>query len=239
MKKFHRALFIVLIILFQNKLQAQQQLKGIEMLEIVKISEAYRAIPNLSFSIDYTYADSANTTLIAEQLSGISKVGSGLYWTMIDSVESLQGSEFNIVAYHSDSTIVVSNRSKYGNILRVPFLDSAFRKANVDSLRIDYVNSTTKELVALFKPGGPYSKYVLRYNPQTYLVNSIEYYLKDSDLPNIPSGTAVITVSISNYSTAFIDPAIFNEGRFIYRQNGQLAKTSAFSNYALINNSSN
>src|ERR1700694_3864092 len=114
--------------------RAQQVEKGFELLQLVRIAEMYKAVPNLSFSVNYTYADSTHQDSLLEQLSGSSKMSAGRYWMMLDSVESVQGSQYNLVVYHQDSTIAINARREYGNQLRLPFLDSMFRNNNLDSL---------------------------------------------------------------------------------------------------------
>ena len=101
---------LVLPLLFSLKSFSQEVPKGFELLELVKISEIYRLSSDISFDMAFTYADSAQPNTIMEQLQGSYKIHHGNYWGIIDSIEYLQGSLYNLAVFHNDSIINVSNR---------------------------------------------------------------------------------------------------------------------------------
>jgi hypothetical protein len=240
MRKIRTVSCLIMGIFIWQSSYGQQKEKGFELLQLLKISETYKNARNLGFDMDYTYADSASPNTIVEHISGISKASNGFYWTLIDSVEIIQGSQYNLAIYYSDSTIIVNDKKEYGDLLKMEFLDSMFRKSNIDSLSITVVNDSTWQLLALFNPSSGFSQYKLLYDPKTFLVKSMQYYLKEfTDLDTITSGTALIKLTINNYIFSNVDQTLFNENKFIYKQDGQILKKPAFSNYSLINNSVN
>ena len=224
-----------------TKAGAQQQVKGFELTEIVKLAEAYRNAPNLSFDLSYTYADSANPTTILEQMSGSTKISGGKYWSKLDSVEFVQGGRYRLAVYHEDSTVVAADRAAYDDFLRLPFLDSAFRQANVDSMKVTTVSGPLWRLQIYFNPSSGFSKFVLEYDKNTYRTTKIEYYVKNSPVDNTGTaiGTAVITLTVSNYSLLPVDPLIFNEEKYIYKSNGVLVMKPTYAHFTLVNNTSN
>src|SRR5689334_9120434 len=112
MKVVLKSVFIC-IVLFSNSVNAQSVPKGLEIMEIIKIGEAYRTASDLSFDMNITYADSATPKSITEQIAGNYKIHGGKYRGIIDGVEFLQGSQFNMAVYHSDSVIVITDRQEY------------------------------------------------------------------------------------------------------------------------------
>src|SRR5438067_10655023 len=91
-------LFVLLAILRSFNVHAQV-VKGNEMAEILQIADTYRQFPNLSFTINYTYADSTQPSTIIQQLSGTSQISNGNYYTYVDSVIVLQGGVCNLAIF--------------------------------------------------------------------------------------------------------------------------------------------
>lgn len=219
--------------------RAQAQVEtNFELLQIVKIAEIYRQAPNLSFSATYQYADSTSPGTVLEQVDGIYKMSAGRYWIVLDSTEQLQGSLYNLTVYHEDSTISINKRQDYAGNLRLPFMDSAFRTSNVSSMSITEYDDSTRKLIIYFKPGSNFSQYEMKYDKYNFYMRSMKYYLRNvmNDGTGVTSGTAVITMTLGSYSTAAIDPALFNEEKFIYRSGGQFHLQPAYAGYSLIVN---
>jgi hypothetical protein len=209
-----------------------------ELLQIVKVAEIYRQAPNLSFSAAYRYADSSLPDSILEHVDGLYKMSTGRYWIVLDSTEQLQGSLYNLTVYHEDSAISINKRQEYAEKLRLPFMDSAFRNSNVSSLSITEYDDSTRKLTVYFKPGSNFSQYEMKYDKYKFYMRNMTYYLRNvmNDGTGVTSGTAVITVAFSNYSTAAIDQSVFNEEKFIYKSGGQFHVQPAYSNFSLIVN---
>jgi len=229
---------VLLLILLQSgyPVLAQQVKAGMELLEILRISETYRLAPNLSYSMTYTYADSANQGNPIEQMYGSSKISDGRYWSMLDSVEFLQGYQHGVTVMYADSTIVVNSRDDYGKIISLPFLDSVFTQANVDSMSIVVHNDSTYLLTVFFKPEASYRSYKIYYDKNKLLVRKIDYYLKNQVINEETIGTVLISLTLSNYSLNTIDPEIFREDRFIYKSNGVFYGKGVYDGFNVINN---
>ena len=231
---------------------AQSVIKGFEYGEIMNIAEAYRQAPNLSFDLQFNYADSVRQDSIVEQINGSYKLQNGMYWAIIDSTEILQGTNYNVSVFHYDSVIAVANPQRYTNVLQLPFLDSLFRAQNIDSMNVTNVNDSTRSLRMYFNPASFYSSYVINYDLNTYLMNSITYFVKtpayedldgDEDSGHLDgdegSGISMIKIIFSGYSYQVIDNSYFDESKFIYRQGGQFFTKPDYANFQLMVNMPN
>lgn len=217
---------------------AQQRVEnGFELLELIKIAEAYKAAPSLSFDLNYTLADSTVPGEPFESIYGSAKINEGRYWTMLDDVVFVQGQEHNLTIYHADSMIVVNEMSEYGEIFKLPVLDSLFRDAHIDSIHVQQIDDTSRVINFFFNAQSGYSKYKLYFHKFNYRIKKLEYYVK-----NLPSNdgttvlTGLVTVNVSNYSTTAFSNEIFREDTYIYKQNGDVYARGAFLGYKVLNN---
>lgn len=228
--------YLAIALLLSLRGFSQEVPKGAELAEFIKISEAYRQLPDLSFNMAFTYADSAQPNTILEQLQGSYKIHNGKYWGMLDSIEYLQGSVYNLAIYHRDSIITVNDRQEYAGVLQIPMMDSLFREANVTSMQVTRLNDSTRSLVALFSPQSQYRRYEIQYDLKTFLIRKVKYYLPDPEHSDTPGSSGVICVSInfSNYSAQLISEDYFNESKFIYRQTDQVVPAPSFAGFRVV-----
>ena len=236
MKETFKCVFIC-IVLFANNVNAQSVPKGLEIMEIVKIGEAYRTASDLSFDMNITYADSATPTSITEQIAGSYKIHAGKYRGMIDSVEFLQGSEFNMAVYHSDSVIVITDRQEYTSVLQLPLMDSLFREANVADMSVKDVDDSTRLLSILFKSQSPYHSYELKYDIATNHIKQVKYYLAEmaSDTQGA-SGVVCIAMNFSNYSENVIDDDEFKESKYVFHFGDEIKLQPPYEGFRLMIN---
>ncbi len=226
----------LLLIIFSMDVSSQQIVKGFEIPELLKIAEVYRNSPNLSFNINYTYVDSAYPANIIEQYGGSYKIKEGKYWSMLDSMEYIQGNQFNVTVFHKDSIIAVMDRTVYGSLFQISVLDSVFRAGNVNDINVVELNDSTRSFLVRFNSDAYYNKYEIKYNLNNYRINSVEYHIKDYTDSVNTSGVGIITMTFSNYSESAIDPEIFNEGKFIYREGSLIWARSLYTTFKLIVN---
>jgi hypothetical protein len=229
------ALQLVIICTVTLSSFGQNVVAGFEIQEIIRISEVYRKLPYLSFNATYQYADSAAPTVIKEQIAGQYKIHEGRYWAMLDSTELVQGYNYKLTVYHDQKFLVVGRPDGvYSSVTQLPLLDSLFNARFVDSIHVYTVNDSTNRLEIEFKHDSPFRYYETYYNPVTYMVDSLKYYQKDTDPEEGASGTSVITVTFSSYSSAVIDEEYFRESKFIYRNEANFYPKEEFSEFELI-----
>lgn len=230
--------WLVLALFISFKGFSQEVAKGLELMEIVKISETYRLAPDISFNMSFTYADSTRPNTILEQINGTYKIHNGKYWGMLDSIEYLQGGLYNLAIYHKDSVIAINNRQEYASVLQIPVMDSLFRQANVAKMGVTKLNDSTRSLTIIFTPQAAYRSYELQYDLNNFLIRKVKYYLPDAGSDNInSSGVVCVTINFSNYSSQALGEEHFNENRFVYRQNDDIVAQPAFRGFRIINNS--
>jgi hypothetical protein len=217
-------------------LNAQLQVeKGFEFQEIVKIAEMYKNAPNLSFTIDYNYADSLHPDSTLEHLAGSCKMSDSRYYTNLDSAEYIQGYQYNVAVFYRDSAIIVNDRQEYADLMKLPVLDSVFNGAYVDSMKIVAIDTASNTLYLYLSPSSPYSKYYLIYSPLNYRILGIGFYIKNAPIGEA-IGTAKVSISFSNYSTNPIPQDTFWEDKFIYRQSGEVRLKPTYASYQLLDN---
>jgi hypothetical protein len=239
MNTMKHVLFFLLALSFKAGAQGgkpQPQHRGAELLEILRIAEVYRQTPSLSFDMVYTYHDTIDIETPIETVTGSSKISNGNYWTILDSTEFIQGYRYSVSVFHQDSTIVVGDRQEHSNVMQLPLLDSLFRGANVDSILIYPVDDSTNEVNIIFETDAAYQAYKLFYHPQTYLVRQVQYYLRGIADDRITTGTAIITLNISNYSEAPVDQQLFREDRLIQPSPEGFQGKGSFAGFKIINN---
>lgn len=234
MKQFIKYILILLVAI-PAKIFSQEVPKGLELVEIMKIAETYRSTTDLSFSMLCTYADSAAPATIVEQLAGRYKIHEGKFWSMLDSIEYLQGGLYNMAVYHKDSVIIISNRQEYTSVLQLPLMDSLFLEASVAGMMVTRVNDSTRALKILFTEQSPYRSYEVQYDLSSYLIRKVKYYLAGAagDTPG-GSGVTLITMNFDNYSDAVNSDEYFKESKFVYRHVDEILAQPAYSGYKII-----
>jgi hypothetical protein len=228
---------LVLLAFSTSELYAQDIPKGLEQMEIIKVAEAYRTATNLSFDVNFTYADSATPASVTEQMAGAYKIRQGKYWGIIDSVEFLQGSQYNMAVYHHDSVIVISGRQEYTSVLQLPLMDSLFREANIADMSVRNLNDSTRSLRILFNRQSPYHSYEMEYDMITYRIRRVKYYLTEM-APDTPgaSGVVCVTIQFSNYSENMLSDDAFSESKFVYRFADEVKLQPAYRDFRLMMN---
>ena len=210
---------------------AQSVTPGLEMGELIRIGYTFRQVPNLSFNINYKYADSTAPSTILEQVNGQYKIHDGRYWAMLDSTELVQGNNYSLAVFHEDKVISV-HKPQYmdAKIMQLPVTDSIL-SLYTDSIRVTQLTDTTRLLNIYFKPAIPYSGYQIRYNSVSYLVDSLQFYQRE--INDSTTHTSFIKVKMTNYSEAVISEDYFMESKFIYRD-GTFYKRPDYSDYELV-----
>lgn len=236
MKMYFKCVLLIWMVSF-SKAQAQSVPNGLELMEIIKVNEAYRTAADLSFDINITYADSATPTSITERVIGSYKIHGGKYWGLIDNVEFLQGNQFNMAIYHNDSVIVITDRQEYTSVLQLPLMDSLFREANIADMSVSDVNDTARSLRILFKGHSPFHSYEMKYNNVTYRITQVKYYLTETEMDATRANTVVcVSMNFSNYSEKLVSDDEFKESKFVYRFNDGIKLQPAYAGFRLMIN---
>lgn len=226
---------------FQLQAGAQQVEKNFELGEIIRIAGAYQEVSYLSFQTQMIIADSAykccdgTSTPQADTLFGQYKLHDTRYWSMLDSVEYVQGYMYNLALYHADKLISVAKPSFENRVMMLSILDSTFQQAHVNAMSITQVDSVTRSFTITFNAQSRYSGYDLRYDKNTYMLKSIVYYLKNGyERDNGTTATAKITVNFMNYDTSEISNDYFLEDKYIYKDASGFKTKPSYNGYQII-----
>lgn len=221
-----------------GKAQAQQVEKNAELGEVMRIVAAAQDIPFLSFQLRTIIEDSASDIELSPQkdtINGIYKQHQERYWAMLDSVEYVQGFNYNLAVYHDEKLIAVGKPSFNNPALQLSLLDSSFQQAHVRSMSITQIDSTRREFKIEFYSKSPYSGYQMHYNPNTFEVYSITYYLKNGYARiDETMTTAKITTTFFNYSTAEFSRDYFLEEKYLYKGSDGFNARTAYAGYQIV-----
>lgn len=230
--------YLVVLLLCKGVFSFSQAVpRGTELQELLKITEVYKNAPSLSFDLKYTFADSLTWTDLTDSMFASCKLGYGKSFISNSDFESLSGFEYNVTVDKEDSFIYAMRRSSEESILQAPLMDPVFRKAHVDSMRVDVINDSTWQFLAFFKTESFYSYYEMNYDPGTGFIKRINYHGRnDPGAHDIPADHIVCaTIYLTNYSEATIDPVTFNESRYFYKLNGTLYLQTAWQDFQFEN----
>lgn len=228
--RYSYLLLLVVSLCWNSIVKAQEVPKGLELFELANVMDAYKQTQDISFDINFTYADSSNLDSLMEQVNASYKIHKGKFWGSIDSVEFLQGSQYNLAIYHADSLIVVNKRQENMPLMQAPIMDSAFMEANVDSVTVTRISDTIRSLIIQFKPGSFYHRYEIQYDVNTYYVKKITYYITDLDDAG-PSGVTCVKATFTNYCNCTVTDQFFDESKFLIVQGGTLQPSAAYAGF--------
>ena len=235
-RNMKKQFFIALVLLIAAvKGNAQPVPKGTEIQELVWVSEVYANIPSLSFSLNYSYADSLypNTLLDSSMLT--CKLSKGKSFTSNSEVEYLQGREFNIYVSKDDSLIIVTAAQDVKSLFKAPLLDSTFRNGHVTGMGTWTINDSTRKLCVSFRPESYYVNYTMLYDPRNGFVKSISFCTRNIyGMYGLATDHILkTTMTMKGYSTAPVEAILFNENRYVYRLNGALYLQPAWGGFSL------
>lgn len=229
---------LIFSLLLAGKSGAQQVEKNAELGEVIRIVAAAQDIPFLSFQLTTIIEDSLNSPAYYSQkdtIKGIYKQSDGRYWAMMDSIEYVQGFNYNLALFHSEKLISVAKPSQAHPGMQLSLLDSTFQAAHVKSMTITQLDSVNRLFKIEFTSESPYSNYEMRYNMNTYQVNTVTYYIKNGyTRENETTSTAKITTTLFNYSTAPFDRDVFREEKYVYKSAAGMAARAAYEGYQII-----
>ena len=216
---------------------AQPPTAQLGMQDMIRLNQVYRMAAYLSFDVDITYADSTTPGTFTEEMSGLYQIHDGRFRYLLDSTEIVQGNNYNLVVYHDDQLIAISKPQAYPDLLNSANLfDSTYARLYITTVTVNNLSDSVRVLKVSFKAAQPYSKYEITYDPRTYLLRGLKYYIHDRavDQVNGSSGTSVVTMKYSNYSTNVIGENNFRESKFIYKDGDSFYAQAPYSNFRIV-----
>ncbi|MET0637785.1 MAG: hypothetical protein ABWZ25_17275 [Chitinophagaceae bacterium] len=209
---------------------SQPFVPGDETHELQRISKMYGRQNSLSFDITWQYRDTISQILPDEQMSAHYRLSEGRYHARFDSLEIIQGFNYNLVVYHDMKIIVLSKPQVLSKAMfQVSVLDTLFQQNLLSAMTVTIKPDSSRVLNIRYGPGEKF-EYQVFYKPSTYRIDSVKYAAPD---PNSDSGVQYIVARYGNYSTAAIDESCFMEGKFVYNDGSRFFLKPGFSTYEL------
>lgn len=213
---------------------AQAVPAGLEVFEFTKISETYRLHPHLSCTATYYHADSAHPNTIVDTTVRNWQFSNGRYrrWGN-NGKEQLNGGNYCVNVNFNDSLFTVAPRNKYSRVLELPFHDSLFYATYTQSITVTALNDSTRRITVGFIPQSVYQNYQIDYNRRNYTIRRISYRFRGQPNTNVPGSTGVVNVTVvfSGYSAASLSYMLFDEMKYIRKQNGEIQVQPAYAGY--------
>lgn len=225
-------LFLAAIILCTtNTALGQMDSASNAVMELLKMQSRYLDAVNLSFDVKFLSTQKDSTGLyVTDSIFGVYKVSGPNLWAIVDSVEQIQNEQYTVTNYLADSTLFISKPDvNPKTVFPHNFLDSTFLQYEVSRMAISNNGGVQKRLTMFFNTESPYLSYDLYYDSTTYLINKLEYKLKDN------SDYIKITLVFGNYQTTVIDQTVFSTSKYFTERDRKYIITQAYRNYQLIN----
>lgn len=157
---------------------------------------------------------------------------------MNDSLEIVQNNLFNLVLYHDRDVAVLSRPVDLTkHLYQANLNDPTFHKLYITGMNVSVVGSFRK-LSYQFKPGSPYGKFDIIYDPSNYRIQKIEYQVRKDPFSTGQSTSDDhfdVNIVFSGYQTGGFDDTVFSTDPYVLRKQGVLNMVAPYSDYQLIN----
>jgi hypothetical protein len=216
----------------QAQIQAPRPplLKGMELQELQILVNRYQQFDNLVFDTRITKADSASPNVITDSVLGHFELQGSRSVVVIDSVEIINGNDYNVTLFHREREILISNKAQANNrVLQVPLSDSLFMQANIDSVYFAQQNDSIKTIHFRFHPFANFYWYQIKYNRYTYLIQQTKLCAKGGGTPNF-----IVSYDFMNYGPGSAKAELMTETRAVERSvNGGFSSRTAYGGYTV------
>ncbi|PSL46713.1 hypothetical protein CLV51_103694 [Chitinophaga niastensis] len=210
--------------------------KAIEILD--KVSKSYGA-GELSFDLNYTYANEHQPGVLLDSLHGSMQLSQGNYRSAIGNTILLKNSHYNIAVFKEDKLIHVSKPMLSDSLDASPLgmIAASIRQAGIKTCQITRKGDIT-QIHFTFPPDNVYKYMEIKLDNKNWHINQLQFVIKSSMLSE--SGQvagegyeayALVKASFYHYKTGHTDPAIFNENQFFTRKADTLIPAPAYEDY--------
>lgn len=228
--KILKTLAILITLFFSEKSFSQVDSASLCLLDMIRLKSNYTEGTDLSFNVTFFYTEKDSTGLyVTDSLNGSYKIKGNNFLSNVDSVVQVQNEQYALTIY-SDEKILLIQKPDFAlkTIFSKDLLDTAFLQLDVSGMTMSNYGANQKKLCVSFKTESPYQSYDMYYDTTTYLVNKIEYKLKqDTDYIKI-------AMAFSNYSDTPLDNSIFATTSYFTKNGNEYIPTEEYSEYELI-----
>jgi len=236
-------LFATILCLFESSVTAQtKDSTALIIDELKQIQKAYTQSSSLSFNMQYRYANESKPFVILDSVSGKIEMQNGNCHYIMDSIETIKNGRYSIILFKENNMMYLSKpveADQGQNPLMM--LDSALIKS--PGMLYSVKQSTSiKQITLLFPKGMMYKKIDFFIDNKTGFLSKAIYLMKtqllmDDQNENIDKKQydeyARVELNITQYSTATIDPSVFDEQKYYTKQGKDFKTTESFKQYKI------
>jgi hypothetical protein len=208
--------------------------------DILRINAAYSKFTDMSMNITYKVFLNPTTTLPYETEVGIYKQHGNLRYSKLKEIESLQNTNYLIVADNEQKRIVVGNPVKFNPAkITLMNLDTALSTCST----VTYINSSTEQggYRMVFKPTivSQFDIIELYFNKKTYVVEKMVFFYRQKMKLAIEEDAIAenpkLEIRFSKFDFGKInDEDFFSEKKFIERSDKKYIASAAYSGYKIV-----
>lgn len=206
--------------------------------EVNKIQEAYKEQRHLSFSVLYRYTSANNPSVILDSAAGFFKLSGSRYWGILDSMEFLQDSQYNVMLEKETKLIRIAEPQEvYPAIINLSLFDSAAREGSTG--QENYILQTAvrgdeKSITIQFKNESlPYRECSIVYDSKTYLVKKLSYTVTNADDEYNNGEMVKVTAFFSDYSSAELEESDFSSGKYFIKKEHSFVAVAPYAEFEL------
>ncbi|MGN8038219.1 hypothetical protein ACTJJ0_24230 [Chitinophaga sp. 22321] len=208
--------------------------KAVEMLE--KASKAYDS-GQVSFLINYTYANEQAPTVLLDSLSGEVMMSGRNYFSRMRNTTFLMNQHYSVAVFNDDKLIHVSrpvNRDSIG-VTPMQMVSGAIRQAGIKSCAVSSKGDTAR--IRFTFSAATYKYMEIQLDTRNWRIHQLQFVVKSDAAPgegesyNTNTGYALVKASFHHYSNKEIDPVVFDERQFFSRTATSLIPATAYQDY--------
>jgi hypothetical protein len=206
--------------------------------EVTKIQAAYKNQQHLSFSVLYRYTNANNPAVVLDSAAGFFKLSGTRYWGVLDSMEFMQDSQYNVLLERESKLIRIAEPQEvYPAVINISVFDSA-AKAGSEGKENYSIQMTTRgderSITIQFKSSSvPYRECNIVYNSKTYLVKQLGYTINNSDDEYNNGEMVTVTAFFSNYSSAALEERDFSSSRYFIKKENSFVAMAPYEEFEL------
>lgn len=206
--------------------------------EVSKIQTAYKNHKHLSFSVLYRYTSANNPAVVLDSAAGFFKLNGSKYWGVLDSMEFMQDSQYNVLLEKESKLIRISEpKEVYPAVINISVFDSAARAGSDEqenyTIQISEMGDEKRIIIQFKNAAVPYRECSILYDSKTYLVKQLRYTISNSDDEYNNGEMVTVTAIFSNYSTSVPDGDVFSSSRYFTKEAKSFIARAPYIDYEL------
>jgi hypothetical protein len=206
--------------------------------EMARLQQVLHDTTHLSFTAMFCFeqADSATVRDTMHLSYQVSKYRFRIVAN--DSLEAVQNDFYNLALYHDRDMAVLSrplDLVKY--MFNANITDTVFYRSYINKVTVADTGSYRK-LSYQFKPGSPFEKYEILYDPASYHIYRIQYQIKKHPFaagPPLSNYRYYANIWFNNYQTGAFSDQVFSTDPYFIRRQGSYNMVAPYTHYELIN----